>query len=166
MTASARFTLSILLPPLVVAVVLAGWIDIFRIQGRSMEPLLADGERVFVNRLAYGFRLPILNRYIVQWDTPAAGDLVVYTSPLTGELVVKRCWASSGQRFSLQGDTLRAHGVSAPVSSYVQERLAGLERVPGDRVLFIGDHRLASRDSRHYGFVSIHRVHGTIIGVE
>ena len=66
-------------------------IDIVEIRGASMSPTLHDRQVVIVNRAAYGLHL--FGRYIVRWDHPNVGDIVVYRSPLDGRAVAKRCIA-------------------------------------------------------------------------
>jgi signal peptidase I len=58
--------------------------------GRSMQPALADGQLLVVNRLAYGFRPHLEARYWLRWSAPSVGDIVVFKTP-AGNVAVKRC---------------------------------------------------------------------------
>src|SRR5688572_23035198 len=49
----------------------------FRIPSDSMMPTLLDGDFIFVNKYAYGLRLPVVNRKIVAIDEPERGDVIV-----------------------------------------------------------------------------------------
>ena len=53
----------------------------FRIPSESMMPTLLEGDFIFVNKFAYGLRLPVLNTKIVQIGEPQHGDVVVFRLP-------------------------------------------------------------------------------------
>jgi signal peptidase I len=81
---------------IVTAVVLAGALnittfDLFHVDGRSMEPTLEPGQVLVVNRLAYGFQLPLTNGYLFRWASPSPGEIIVFKSPIEDRVVVKRC---------------------------------------------------------------------------
>ena len=56
-------------------------IEPFKIPTRSMVPTLLEGDQLFVTKLSYGIRLPILNKYVVQFSKPQRGDVVVFAFP-------------------------------------------------------------------------------------
>src|SRR5688572_7407061 len=49
----------------------------FRIPSDSMMPTLLDGDFIVVNKYAYGLRLPVINRKVVEIGQPQRGDVVV-----------------------------------------------------------------------------------------
>ena len=53
----------------------------FRIPSDSMMPTLLDGDFIFVNKFAYGLRLPVLNRKFVSIGEPKRGDVIVFRLP-------------------------------------------------------------------------------------
>ena len=53
----------------------------FRIPSDSMMPTLLDGDFIFVNKYAYGLRLPVINTKIVAIDSPHRGDVIVLRLP-------------------------------------------------------------------------------------
>ena len=53
----------------------------FRIPSGSMMPTLLEGDFIFVNKFAYGLRLPVLNTKIVEIGAPKRGDVVVFRLP-------------------------------------------------------------------------------------
>lgn len=53
----------------------------FRIPSSSMMPTLLDGDFIFVNKYAYGLRLPVLNNKVVEVGEPERGDVVVFRMP-------------------------------------------------------------------------------------
>ncbi len=66
-------------------------IDISVVYGKSMIPTIKPGNIIIYNRLAYGIRLPIINRYITLWKTPKKGDIIILKKPNDDILTVKRC---------------------------------------------------------------------------
>jgi signal peptidase I len=73
-------------------------------EGTSMSPAIKPGAVLIINRLRYGFRLPGSRSYLLRWDNPAPGEVVVFYTP--GEMVaVKRCAALTGMgEFIALGD--------------------------------------------------------------
>ena len=53
----------------------------FRIPSGSMMPTLLTGDFIFVNKFAYGLRLPVLNTKIVEVGLPERGDVIVFRLP-------------------------------------------------------------------------------------
>ena len=53
----------------------------FRIPSDSMMPTLLDGDFIFVNKYAYGLRLPVINTKIVAIGEPQRGDVIVFRLP-------------------------------------------------------------------------------------
>ncbi|MFA5625233.1 MAG: signal peptidase I [Bradymonadales bacterium] len=56
-------------------------IEPFKIPTRSMVPTLLDGDQLFVTKLSYGIRLPIIGKQIVQFSRPKRGDVIVFVFP-------------------------------------------------------------------------------------
>src|SRR5438105_1105346 len=54
----------------------------FRIPSDSMMPTLLDGDFIIVNKYAYGLRLPVINRKILEVGEPRRGDVVVFRWPV------------------------------------------------------------------------------------
>lgn len=53
----------------------------FRIPSSSMEPTLEEGDLILVSKFAYGLRLPVLNKRVVDLGSPERGDVVVFRFP-------------------------------------------------------------------------------------
>ncbi|MDR1143916.1 MAG: signal peptidase I [Spirochaetaceae bacterium] len=77
--------------------------DLMITQGRSMLPTLQPGSVLVVNKAAYGFRVPLLDVYLLRWSVPRSGDMVVFYTPL-GERAVKRCFYVNEGAFFARGD--------------------------------------------------------------
>ena len=56
---------------------LADWNDV---PTGSMKPTILEGDRVFVNKLAYDLKVPFTTRHLVQWGNPQRGQIVVFYS--------------------------------------------------------------------------------------
>jgi len=90
----------------------------FRIVGPSMLPTFDIGDRVVVNKLAYGFTLP-LSRWRVGARLPKRGELVVFqANGLTGaggpSSVVKRVVGVPGDEIAYVSDSLQINGWRVP----------------------------------------------------
>ena len=46
-----------------------------------MTPTLLTGDFIFVNKFAYGLRLPVINTKVVELGEPQRGDVVVFRLP-------------------------------------------------------------------------------------
>ena len=44
----------------------------------SMKPSIVEGDRIWVNKLAYDWRFPFTNESITRWADPQRGDVVVF----------------------------------------------------------------------------------------
>jgi len=97
--------------------------DFMIAQGSSMEPSIQSGKILIVSRLRYGFRLPWMQDYLIRWDNPKIGEVVVFYTP-SGELAVKRCIDLVEGGFIAQGDNRnvsydsRSYG-SVPVDNII-----------------------------------------------
>ena len=54
-----------------------------------MNPTILEGDRIFVNKLAYDLKVPFTTRHLAQWSDPRRGDIVVFFSPEDGKRLVK-----------------------------------------------------------------------------
>ena len=97
-------------PMLVVVLVLctfrsavADWNDV---PTGSMKPTIVEGDRILVNKLAYGLRMPFTDWWLMQWSGPERGDVVVCFSPANGDRLVKRVVGLPGDRVELRHNVL------------------------------------------------------------
>ncbi|MCG3123879.1 MAG: Signal peptidase I [Phycisphaerales bacterium] len=104
---SLAFALAILLP---VRSSIADWNDV---PSGSMRPTILEGERVFVNKLAFGLRVPMTHTWLARWEDPARGDIITFASPADGQRLVKRVVGIPGDRLSMRSNTLFINGERA-----------------------------------------------------
>src|SRR5262245_29402594 len=72
----------------------------------SMKPTILEGDRIFVNRMAYDLKVPFTTWRIAQWADPQRGDIVVLYSPQDGKLLVKRVIGLPGDVIELRNNQL------------------------------------------------------------
>ena len=66
---------------LIVLVIRAFIVQPFRVPSGSLEPTIMPNDLVVVSQFAYGLRLPVWNKKIVNIGEPKTGDIVVFRSP-------------------------------------------------------------------------------------
>lgn len=76
----------------------------------SMNPTILEGDVVWINKLAYGLRVPLTQHYVARWAEPARGDIVVVLSPRDGTRLVKRVVGVPGDTLALTGPALMLNG--------------------------------------------------------
>lgn len=153
--------------------------DHYRVPTGSMRPTVEVGDRVMVNKSAYGLRLPLTNRYLKEWSGPQAGDVVVLDPPAGGTVLLKRVVAVPGDRVMVRAGLLWRNGKPVPITlgpDGPREHLSGrshairLEGPPGPDLgpltipprlyLLLGDNRGDSHDSRYFGLVRREKILG------
>lgn len=79
-------------------------IEAFTIPSGSMIPTLAVGDFLFVNKLAYGVRMPFVDEMVVEWSAPERGDVVVFVYPCNDtQDYIKRVVALPGDEVYVDG---------------------------------------------------------------
>lgn len=127
------------------------------VRGHSMEPTLAEGEWLFINKIGY----------LV--GEPQLGDIVIFKDPdpleVNPQYLVKRVVGVAGDKVEIHRGQLYRNGV--PVDEpYTDTAIQGGEfaavRVGEDQLFVMGDnrHRGASKDSRVLGTIPESRVKG------
>jgi len=142
---------------LVVALVVRTFgVQIYRVDGESMLPTLAHGDRLLVNKLVYRIRGPV------------PGEVVVIRDPADPRRhLVKRVVAVGGEEVEVRGDEVRLNGLLLD-EPYVNPESpgtynAGPLTVPEGYVWVMGDNRGASLDSRLLGPIPVSRVEGRAV---
>ena len=128
----------------------------FRVQGTSMQPLLADGERIVVNKLVYRFHA--IER----------GDVVVFWYPREPQIsFIKRVVGLPGDVVELRAGLLYVNGQRL-AESYLSASYRDTDDYPATEVrkgyyFVLGDHRNSSNDSRTWGEVPERYIYGKAV---
>ncbi len=86
-------------------------VEPFRIPSGSMLPSLYIGDFILVNKFAYGIRLPVVNRKIIDIANPRRGDVVVFRFPHDPSInYIKRVIGVPGDRVVYKGKVLYING--------------------------------------------------------
>ena len=180
----SRELVTILMAVAVVVTARTSLADHYVVPSESMEPTVLPRDHIVVDKLAYGLRFPLLDRYTVRLAEPARGEVVVLTSPDDGIVLLKRVVAVPGDRVRVVDGKLELNGVSVPVrvqGSQLREHLGKSDHplsfdwgggppfgplvIPRDQFLVMGDNRGNSRDGRFFGLVSRESIFGRAEGV-
>lgn len=162
--------------------------DLNSISGRSMQPTLLDGDKVWVNKLAYDIRIPFTDIFLASRADPTRGDIVIIDSEAADKRLVKRIVGLPGDTIYMRNNTLVINGQPADYevlssdnnSIVIREQLFnyshqamlsdtlsnrvsrsfGPETVPKDQFFVLGDNRDNSADSRIYSFIPREQIVG------
>ncbi len=112
---------------------LADWNDV---PTGSMKPTILEGDRVFVNKLAYDLKVPFTTWHITEWSNPHRGDIVVFFSPKDGTRLVKRVIGLPGDTVELRNERLVINGQPVEYASPDMEMAAQLSEAERERSIF------------------------------
>jgi signal peptidase I len=132
--------------------------DHYVVPSGSMEQTLFPGDRVVVDKHAYGLRVPFTLVKITHGDAPARGDVIIFDAPDDRTRLIKRIVAVAGDRLEVRQGHVFVNGLPGDTKAALELRLGGGPdvapvRVPAGHVFAMGDFRGNSRDSRFFGFV-------------
>jgi signal peptidase I len=156
--------------------------DHYYVPSGSMEFTLQVGDRVIVDKRAYGYRIPFTNVDIVGQDTVGRGEIVIFDSPKDGKRLIKRVVAVGGDEVTLVGGHLTVNGQvlgsseDPPIEQFdLRSAFLNLEhgggpdlyrlQIPQGMLLAMGDHRGRSMDGRFFGVVPESQVYGRALSV-
>lgn len=153
--------------------------DHYYVPSGSMEYSLLPGDRVVVDKTAYGLRIPLTKVDVLGSSRPERGDIAVFDSPRDGTRLIKRVAAVGGDVVALRDGHLTVNGEplgAGPVERYgdtaVRLNLTSgggpdlpVVRVPDGKVLMLGDHRGDSLDGRYFGLIDETELFGKAVRV-
>lgn len=99
---------------------LADWNDV---PTGSMRPTILEGDRVWVNKVAYDLKVPFTTWHIAEWSHPQRGDIVVFFSPHDGLRLVKRVVGLPGDTIEVRNNALIINGNPVEYQPIAQELL-------------------------------------------
>jgi signal peptidase I len=103
---------------------IADWNDV---PTGSMKPNILEGDRIFVNKLAYDLKVPFTTWHIAEWDNPERGEVVIFYSPADGMRLVKRVIGVPGDVLELRNNELLVNGKAAdyePLDAATRDEIA------------------------------------------
>jgi signal peptidase I len=146
----------------------ASFADHYRVPSGSMEPTVLTGDRIVVNKAAYGLRVPLSEHWLVAYAEPARGDVVVLVAD-DPTVLLKRVVAVSGDLVEVKDGRVFLDGAVVPEPKANLESGGGPDfgpvRVPAGKVLVLGDNRGNSRDGRTFGLVDRSQILGRAAAV-
>jgi signal peptidase I len=110
----------------------------------SMRPTIIEGDRITVNKLAYGLRVPFSLRWLWTWGEPRRGEVVTFASPMDGTRVVKRIVGASGDRIELRNNVLFVNGAPLEQLVVAEEVFVHLPDERGALATRVLEHDIAS----------------------
>lgn len=153
----------------------------------SMKPTIVEGDRIFINKMAYDIRVPFTHISLVKLAEPQPNDIIIFDSVASDKRLVKRVIGVPGDKISMRNNQLFINGQAIAyeikeksIESHhesnetingqshtirlnnVASQLANFTTVtvPTDRYLVLGDNRDNSADSRVIGFVPRNEIIG------
>lgn len=136
----------------------------YKVEGVSMQPTYEEGRLLSINKLS--LYLSSLKRF----------DVIVFHPPNSKEIYVKRIIGLPGDEIHYDDDQLYVNGeavnepfltdedidVMEKTGSFTLEDITDKATIPKGYIFVIGDNRIQSRDSRHFGLVKIDDVIGIV----
>src|ERR1700723_1242046 len=127
-----------------------------KVEGTSMNPLLSDQERIFINKFIYKFE-PI-----------DRGDVIVFWYPLDhSKSFIKRVVGLPGETVEIRDGHVYVNDEELPdqyvPASYLDGSNFLPRRIPPGDYFVMGDHRDSSNDSRVFGPVPRQYIYGKAV---
>lgn len=145
----------------------------------SMNPTIVEGDRIFINKLAYDLNVPFTGQSIIKLADPKRGDIIIFNSKVANNRLVKRVIGIAGDTIEMVNNQLYINdkkleyrnGELNDEQLQISETLFGKQydiqnnvngskvdsfakvTVPENEYLVLGDNRDNSADSRFIGFV-------------
>ena len=155
--------------------------DHYYVPSGSMEYTLIAGDRVFVDKRAFGLRVPFTRIELTDGDPVRRGDIVIFDSPRDGKRLIKRIVAVGGDDVLIRDGHLAINGrwLASPTDTGIEligDKQVALNLADGGgpalslslaegTVLAIGDHRGDSVDGRFFGPVPEAEIYGRAVAV-
>ena len=97
----------------------------------SMNPTIVEGDRILVDKAAFGWRIPFTTIRVTRGEDPQRGDIVIFPSPEDGTTLVKRVIGLPGDIVELRNEELLINGVAtryAPAAADADDGLPAATR--------------------------------------
>ena len=162
--------------------------DWYTVPTGSMQPTIVEGDRIFVNKMAYRLEWPFTDVTLLDIAQPERGDIVIIKSQAADLRLVKRVvgvpgdqisminnhlvvnnkklnyWPLKGSEQMIEELPLQPHAVQFKPNDHL---MANFDEVviPKGFYLVLGDNRNHSADSRVYGLVPAAEIQGQALRV-
>jgi signal peptidase I len=162
---------SIGLALLIALAVRSSVVQAFWVPSGSMLPTIQIGDHIFVNKLAYAVRVPLIGTEIVKVGDVHRDDVVVFVSPVDPSTdLIKRVIAVPGDTVEIRNKKLIVNGepFADPHAYFSDTSITPTghrdnmppTKVPEGKFFVMGDNRDRSYDSRFWGFANIADIKG------
>jgi signal peptidase I len=152
--------------------------DIKKVKGSSMLSAFKENDFLLIFRGMYGIKSPFSNKYLIRWKCVKKGDVVMYK--IRGHYVIKRCYATDKdviyfyqkekvknteyfmkiEEKEFKIDRLSYYRLFFDYSASTQ---SGMQRIPKNSLLLLGDNTYSSFDSKDYGYVTQDSILGKVL---
>lgn len=85
----------------------------------SMNPTVLEGDYIFVDKNAYGWRVPFTHVQLTRGAEPQRGEIAVFDSPADGTRLVKRVIGVPGDTVAMRNEVLFINGQPLRYTPYV-----------------------------------------------
>ena len=146
----------------------------------SMKPTIVEGDRIWVNKVAYDLKIPFTNLKLKTFAAPQRGDIIIFDSEKAGKRLVKRVMGLPGDTVSMNNNVVRLNGeileykilnqranklIAEESYKNIRYRIQVNKRpnnnnsnfhtvkIPNNFYLVLGDNRDNSADSRYIGLI-------------
>lgn len=138
--------------------ILPTMLDIKQIHGNSMSPAFKKGDWIVIDTF-YNEK-----SFFSRYKKIFCGDVLVFKSPRTDEMLIKRVAATEGDALVwIDSDTLQIGNETVKISPNKKYLFNDFTKVPKHAIFFLGDNQPESADSRDFGFVSTDRIEGKVL---
>lgn len=103
------------LPVLVIVLIIRSFIfQLYTVPSGSLMPTVVPGDLIFVEQYAYGLRLPIIHRKVLEVGEPKRGDIAVFRYPVNPSInYIKRIVGVPGDHIVYKNRILYVNGKEA-----------------------------------------------------
>jgi signal peptidase I len=161
---------SIALALLIALAVRSSVVQAFWVPSGSMLPTIQIGDHIFVNKLAYAVRVPLLGTELLETGELERGEIVVFVSPVDRSTdLIKRVIAVPGDTIEIRDKQVYVNGekLDDPHAFFDDDTIKRDNRdnmkptkVPEGKFFVMGDNRDRSYDSRFWGFANVDDIKG------
>jgi len=162
---------SIALALIIALAVRSSVVQAFWVPSGSMLPTIQIGDHIFVNKLAYSIRLPLIGTEIWRVGKLDRNEIVVFVSPVDRSTdLIKRVIAVPGDTVEIKNKKVFVNGEAIPDSHahFLDSTInpngsrdnMPPTQVPEGKFFVMGDNRDRSYDSRFWGFANIDDIKG------